>query len=221
MTYQLPPDPTDHGDRSPDSTRPTSRLESFSDGVMAIAITALAFSLLQARPENGSLGSAIRHQWPILAAFLLSFMRIGIYWLNHHFAFKLIARTDHWANLLSLMLLLTIAVVPYPTAILARALIDQHELKLASVIYIGSLAASSLTWNLLFRYTRNRGLIDHALLPEYLTRLAGFYRFGLYGILAAFALSFANAYVGLTLSLIFTVLSLRPPPDPAYREAVA
>src|SRR5579872_3693954 len=98
-----------------------SRVEAFSDGVFAIAITLLVLTIAQ--PTNYSdLGHQLRERWPSLAAFVVSFAVIGIMWLNHHSLFIHFARVDRGLFYLNMFLLLTITFLPYPTGVLGEAL---------------------------------------------------------------------------------------------------
>src|ERR671922_86848 len=101
-------------------TSETARIEAFSDGVFAIAITLLVLELKV--PLDGPLSVALRRQWPSYIAFLLSFTFIGIMWVNHHRLFTQIRRADDGLLFLNLLLLLGVTVVPFPTSVLARHL---------------------------------------------------------------------------------------------------
>src|ERR1041385_9184169 len=100
----------------------TARLEAFSDGVYAIAITLLVLDLKVPMVQDGKLASALLHQWPMYFAFLISFAFIGIMWVNHHRLFNHIRRCDNRLLFLNLLLLLGVTVVPFPTALLAAHL---------------------------------------------------------------------------------------------------
>src|SRR3954470_2626590 len=97
------------------------RLEAFSDGVLAIVITLLILEIKVPEPEQarGRLGRALAEQWPHYVAFLLSFLIVGIIWLNHHATINLLQRTDHRLLVLNLLLLLPVTVLPWPTDLLA------------------------------------------------------------------------------------------------------
>src|SRR5919202_1051446 len=96
------------------------RLEAFSDGVLAIVITLLILEIKVPAGADGTLGSALAEQWPQYVAFLLSFLIVGIIWLNHHATINLLRRTDHKVQVLNLILLLPVTVLPWPTALLAE-----------------------------------------------------------------------------------------------------
>ena len=99
----------------------TGRTEAFSDGVMAIAITLL---ILNVRVDTSyvtghGLLRALGHEWPAYLAYLTAFITIAIMWLNHHALFDKVAHIDKplaWTNL---VLLLTVSVLPFPTAVVA------------------------------------------------------------------------------------------------------
>src|SRR5215470_9469621 len=93
------------------------RLEAFSDGVLSIAATLLVLELHV--PESGdNLGAALLAQWPSYAAYVVSFITIGIIWVNHHQLFALVRRVDRTLLFLNLALLMVVSVLPFPTAIL-------------------------------------------------------------------------------------------------------
>src|SRR5438270_13814781 len=98
----------------------TSRIEAFSDGVFAIAITLLILDVHVPTISQGPLGAALRRQWPTYIAYLISFAFIGIMWVNHHRLFNHIRRSDNGLMFLNLLLLLGVSAVPFPTALLAR-----------------------------------------------------------------------------------------------------
>ena len=103
--------------QTPSST--TQRLEAFSDGVIAIAITLLVLQIRVPHVKNGSLLDALLHQWPSYIAFVISFVVIGIMWVSHHSMFEKIARVDRGLLFVNLTLLLGIAFLPFPTGLLA------------------------------------------------------------------------------------------------------
>ncbi len=124
----------------PSSEKETGRLEAFSDGVIAVAITLLALDLGVPHQEAGhpwhGLLQALADQWPIYLAYLLSFTTILIMWVNHHGLFKVIERVDHLFLLLNGALLLVITLFPFATILLADY-IEQPDKKTAQVVYAG------------------------------------------------------------------------------------
>src|SRR5512132_2117231 len=97
----------------------TGRIEAFSDGVFAIAITLLVLDLKVPRDldEGVSLAQALLRQWPSYLAFIASFATIGVMWINHHKLFTLIKRSDDVLLILNVILLLGVTLTPFPTAL--------------------------------------------------------------------------------------------------------
>jgi uncharacterized membrane protein len=141
----------------------TNRLEAFSDGVYAIAITLL---ILEIRvPDIGAgedLGHALRHLWPSYLAFATSFGVIGIMWANHHSLFRLVHRADHLLVMLNLGLLLCISFIPFPTAVIARFLRDASQEDVAVAAYGITLTVTAVVYNALWFYiVRHRDSLMH------------------------------------------------------------
>jgi len=98
------------------------RLESFSDGVFAVAITLLVLDLHASASRPESLAVQLVREWPSFAAYVLSFLVIGIIWVNHHAMLTLAARVDRALMFYNLLLLLWVATIPFTTATLAAYL---------------------------------------------------------------------------------------------------
>ena len=134
----------------------TSRVEAFSDGVMAIAITLLVLDLKVPEaadlPEGGLL-AALAARWPSYLAYLAAFLTIGIIWLNHRAFVDRVRRFDgplHWLNL---MLLLGVATLPFPTSLLAAYLAEGGpSASVVAVIYGVLSVATALPWLLMWRH---------------------------------------------------------------------
>lgn len=138
----------------------TGRLEAFSDGVFAIAVTLLILEVRLPQPgelhEGEKLWDAIVHEWPAYLAFATSFATILIVWVNHHTIFRLIQRTDHTLLLLNGLLLFTVTVIPFPTYVLAEY-IREPGARTASTLYAGTFLAATIAFNLLWRYAIRSG----------------------------------------------------------------
>jgi uncharacterized membrane protein len=116
----------------------TQRLEAFSDGVFAIAITLLIIEIGVPHVDTGeSFGRALIRLWPSYAGYIVSFLTIGVMWINHHHIFKDIIRVDHTLLVLNLLLLMGVAFVPFPTAVVADSL-REKEHQVSSVIAYGT-----------------------------------------------------------------------------------
>jgi len=147
------PQPPDVGTR----LSQTGRVEAFSDGVMAIAITLLVLDLkvpsdAETR-EAGSLVAALGQHWPSYLAYLAAFLTIGIIWLNHRAFVDKIQRFDNRLHWLNLALLLGIATLPFPTALLAAYLAEGGPPASTAAAVYGLLSvATALPWTLMWRH---------------------------------------------------------------------
>jgi len=133
----------------------TTRTEAFSDGVLAIAITLLVLDLsvpVRGTLKDGSLARALAHEWPSYAAYVTSFLIIGIIWVNHHAVFQLIGRVDRTALFLNLLLLMTVATIPFTTRLLATYLTAGSAARTAAVVYSAVMLAMSFGFAGLFAY---------------------------------------------------------------------
>jgi hypothetical protein len=106
----------------------TSRLEILADAIFAIAATLLILDVSVQAP-GASLGGVVKHAWPQYAAYGVSFLIIGIWWVNHHHRIKLIDRADRAFLFANIALLACIAFLPFPTELVAKHLRDSgaHE----------------------------------------------------------------------------------------------
>jgi uncharacterized membrane protein len=113
------------------------RAESFSDGVFAVAITVLVFNLLPIADKTaGDLTArTLGHYWPAYLAYVVSFLTIGIMWLNHHTMLSQVSRVDRPVLVLNLVLLMGVVAIPFPTALVADHLNDSGAGKVAAVAY--------------------------------------------------------------------------------------
>jgi uncharacterized membrane protein len=127
---------------------PTSRLEAFSDGVFAIAATLL---ILNVQASGSPLGPELGRIWPSYAAYAVSFVTIGIIWVNHHTVMAQIAKVDRVFLMLHVLFLMLIAFIPFPTALLARH-IRSEGADAAALSYGATLTLTAILFNLLWRY---------------------------------------------------------------------
>jgi uncharacterized membrane protein len=130
-----------------------ARLEAFSDGVFAIAITLLVLDLHVPDPAStGDLAQALGEQWPSYVAYAVSFLTIGIIWINHHAMMRRLARVDHTILSLNLLLLLFVALLPFTTALMAAYLQKTSGEHLAAAIYSGSCLLMGVAFASINRY---------------------------------------------------------------------
>lgn len=138
------------------SERDTARLEAFSDAVFAIAITLLILEIHVPEFEDGqSLWHSLADLWPSYFGYAVSFLVIGIMWVNHHDVFHIVRRVDHWVLVSNLLLLCCVAFLPFPTAVLA-AHIGKPDESTAIVFYAATFVVTSIVFNLLWRYPARR-----------------------------------------------------------------
>ena len=124
----------------------TNRLESFSDGVMAVAITLLVLGI-GVPQDSHHLASDLGHLWPEYAAYVISFLTIGIIWINHHAMISRLREADHTILILNLVLLMTIAVLPFATDLIATY---RHQ-TVAAAVYSGCFMAMAIAFSALNR----------------------------------------------------------------------
>ncbi|OBF82683.1 hypothetical protein A5791_04160 [Mycobacterium sp. 852002-51163_SCH5372311] len=131
----------------------TNRLEAFSDGVFAIVVTLLVLDLKAPEHTDGRLLAALGQQWPAYLAYFASFAYVAVIWLNHHQTFAGIQRADRGVHYANLALLLTTALIPFPTAVLSHAFImgiDSTDARTAVGLYAGIATAMCASWLLLY-----------------------------------------------------------------------
>ncbi len=175
----------------------SGRLEALSDGVFAIAITLLVLDLaVPSREESrdGGLAAALARQWPAYFAYLVSFLIIGIIWVNHHTVFDKVRRVDRPVLFANLGVLLAISVIPFPTRLLAEYLTAGRDAHVAAAVYSATMLVMGLAFGALWvAITRDAALLHEHLDPA-VSRTA-LRRFGLGNIfyLATIGLSFVSA----------------------------
>jgi uncharacterized membrane protein len=197
----------------------TGRLEAFSDGVFAVAITLLVLNIkipgidvpASQLPNDTQLWSTLLNEWPMLAAYTTSFATIGVMWINHHRLYTHIKRTNTMLMLLNLLLLLIIVFVPVPTALVAEYLVhpDQHA---AALLYSGTMVILAVCFNLLWRYAsyHNRLLAKNA--DERAVRaITRQYWFGPVVYLLALILALFSTPASLTLNFLLALFFALPP----------
>lgn len=143
------------------------RVEAFSDGVIAVAITLLALDLhVPSTTAEGSLAHRLGVQWPSYVAYIVSFLTIGIIWINHHAMLRRLVRVDHAILVLNLLLLMTICVLPFSTSLMATYLREPHGENLAAAVWAGSFLLMSVAFIAIQRHVL---LVKQHLLDEHVT----------------------------------------------------
>jgi len=181
----------------------TVRIEAFSDGVFAIAITLLVLGINVPKARElgaaGSLGATLVKQWPHYLAFVTSFITIFTHWVNHHRLFSFIKGTDHAFLYWNGILLLFITFLPFPTALLAEYLLHP-EADIAGAVFAGTYGAIAFAFKGLWQHASKNGrLLAENVDDREIRQITMQYRYGPLLYLAAFALSFVS--VGLSVGL--------------------
>ena len=130
----------------------TNRLETFADGVFAIAATLL---VLEIQLPGGDVGHGLRELWPSYFAYSLSFLSIGIMWVNHHVVLTFIREADRAFLFINLFLLMGIAFVPFPTEVFAEHL-QKEGAREAALAYGLTFIVIAIFFQLFWQYAYRR-----------------------------------------------------------------
>jgi uncharacterized membrane protein len=196
----------------------TGRIEAFSDGVFAIAITLLILEIKvpgQVGAEN--LGIVLLHEWPFFLAFVASFFTIGVMWMNHHRLFTLIEAADDTLLGLNLILLLGITWIPFPTALLATHLKVSGNDRVAAVIYSASFFALAIVFQVLWWYATHTPGVIPAEKEEEAARITKQYRWGPVFYFIAILIGLASGTAVLIWSALLAIYFALPPRIAARR----
>jgi len=185
------------------------RLEAFSDGVLAVAITLLVLDLhAEVGQQNSdghvlSLWDQVREQWPGFLAYLISFFVIGVIWINHHALCVLLERVDRAMLFYNLLLLFWVCTIPFTTSVLAEFLRDgtTSDVRIAVLLYGVSNEGMAIAFLLIVRHMLYKPLVAGRVDPS--ARRKAVIRFGL-----GSALYPVVTVVGLFSALLMYVLYL-------------
>ena len=189
----------------------TGRLEAFSDGVFAIAVTLLilAVGIDQAR-ASGSLSHQLIHLWPAYIAYAVSFVTVGIMWINHHELFRHFAGADRILLLLNTLLLMLIAFTPFPTRVVAQFAHTESDRRAAALLYGLNFTITAILFLAVWMYGSRRLLRPEADQRE-VTGITRSYLPGapLYGTatLIAFASPIASLIMFAAIALFYAISS--------------
>jgi TMEM175 potassium channel family protein len=197
----------------------TARVEAFSDGVFAIAITLLVLEIRVPSADLTGHGStllpALLRLWPSYLGYIISFVTIGVMWVNHHSMFVLIQRPDRYFLLVSVFFLMCIAFLPFPTAVLAEYLPDPKGRVVAVAAYSASFVLIALAYNAVWWYAvLTKGLLDEKADRQAVQTISKRYLIGPLAYGVSFGLAFVNVWASLAvhgLLVAFYILPVRQP----------
>jgi uncharacterized membrane protein len=149
----------DHESTAPEPRRrlSTNRLEAFSDGVFAIAITLLVLDITVPAGSEDDLLTAVLDQWPSYLAYVISFATIGVAWLEHNAITDYMDYADAMVVRVNLLLLLLVSLLPFPTRLIAEYFGDREAERVAATIYGLNLLLIAVLLFLMWRYVVGEG----------------------------------------------------------------
>jgi uncharacterized membrane protein len=180
----------------------TTRLETFSDGIFAIAATLLVLDIGVGSTNGHELGHELLRIWPSYLAYVTTFATIGIIWMNHHHCVSLIERGDRTFLFVNSLLLLVVAFLPFPTRLVAQYLQKPGE-RSAVIAYAATFLIMATLYNIWWRYARTGRRLIAADVPD--ARLVAVDRAFNPGPLL-YGLTFGIAFVSPLTSVIITLV---------------
>ena len=188
----------------------TARMEAFSDGVFAIAITLLVLEIGLPPNANQDLLGAILAQWPSYLAFAVSFSTIGAIWIAHSAITEHLDRADPNLLRLNLLLLLVVSFLPFPTRLLAEHIEFRDAERVAVTIYGLWLLFASAMLSVLWRYALHAKLISDTSKDEEIQLLTRRLTPGLAGYLVLLATGLVVPFVAVVGYLAIAIFFLVP-----------
>jgi uncharacterized membrane protein len=173
-----------------------NRVEAFSDGVFAVAITLLVLQFAVPEVQSGKLYAALVGQWPNLAAYVASFLTIGVMWVNHHTVLSHLKAVDRGILFINLVLLLFVVLVPYPTALLGHYLPSAQNGSVAAAFYAVIMTCISIGFQALVRWSVNHPkLLKPGIDSDRIRAALPRYSIGLVVYAASIGLAFVSAWL--------------------------
>jgi uncharacterized membrane protein len=199
------------------TTLRTGRLEAFSDGVFAIAITLLVLEISVPEGSGEDLLEAFLDQWPSFLAYVVSFATIGATWLAHNAMTEYLERTDTVLVRLNLLLLMLVSFVPFPTGLVAEHIQDQDAARVATTILGLNLLSVAMVTSIMWRYAVRSSHVRPDAADEEVRILTQRLAPGLAGYVGLIALGMVLpraavlGYLLIALVLLFPIGLKRPP----------
>jgi uncharacterized membrane protein len=192
----------------------TARLEAFSDGVFAIAITLLILEIDIGGGE-GALTERLLRAWPSYLAYVLSFVMIGVMWANHHAIFRLIERTTHGLLVTNLLLLMMVAFLPFPTNVLADNIragadIAFADRRAAAVFYSATFVGISIFFNVMWQVASRGNRLIHKGAEDAAAEITKGYQYGVPMYLATTLVALWNPTISVILVGFIAIYFLLP-----------
>lgn len=207
--------------RTHGAERGLQRFEGFTDAVFAIALTLLIVEIKppgspQGPDAGSSLWQAVAEQWREHLALLLSFLAIGVYWLQHHYSGRIYAKSDHGFGVINLGFLLAVTILPYPIRLWCFHVGTDHEATASLALAIG-LAVPAIFWMGKWLYAvQGRRIVDEHLTPAFVKRLGRRYWASTATLVAAVAALAPRA--GVSLGIAVLLYFLWPQPRPQFAD---
>lgn len=197
----------------------TGRAEAFSDGVLAIAITLLILEVPIPHADPGKLGEELLGLWPDYLTYAVSFITIGEIWVNHHTLFHRLRAVDRVALFLNLLLLMVVAFLPFPTAVLGRNITDRDNAQAAGVLYGATMWLIAVGFSALWAYVARRPHLLEPRVPRPSRRTVIRFAAGTVGYSASVPLALLSPLAALGLWFVLAVYYMVEHAPAAERSA--
>jgi uncharacterized membrane protein len=196
--------------RQTNDDRGTGRIEAFSDGVLAVAITLLILDVHVPDVQTGLLPALLK-QWPTYLGYVTSFLVITIFWANHHDMFRHIYQVDYALLIINAFFLMCIAFIPFATALLTKYITSPTEQHTAAIVYGATLLLNGILFNSIWWYAvGKRRLVLRDLDAPAVQRLTRGYLFGLPFYALAIVLSLLNVELSLAFYILIDLMYVLP-----------
>ncbi|HEU5168739.1 MAG TPA: TMEM175 family protein [Chitinophagaceae bacterium] len=186
----------------------TLRIETFSDGVFCIAVTLLSIEIgveVHGAVTNKELTHALLAKWPLYLAYVISFINVLLAWIGHHSLFKMLHQSDNSIMITNGLLMMLVALVPFPTKTLGEFLLT-GGFKTAVIFYTAYFVLISIAFRLLwYAATRKAGILMHGVTEKQIKLTTRNENIGLLCNTIIFAVAFINPWLALAFSFVMWV----------------